>query len=156
VTTYGNPLGIQILPGLKASILLSSLGGALVQSVFAYRIFVFSQRQLPVPLLCWVMACARVGTGAATAFIALRYGTIPEFLQHDSWIPILSMSVAAATDILIATSLTCYFLKWKSEVSEFKYEPMYFSHAVSLTALTVTPKNSSKSSSGSRSRTASS
>jgi hypothetical protein len=103
------------LPGLEASVFLSSFGGAVVQSIFAHKIYVFSQGQLLIPIFCWFLSVMRVVGGIAATIFALHATTIPDFIHQRQWLLTSLMAVAAATDVIIALSLTYYFRKRRSD-----------------------------------------
>jgi hypothetical protein len=117
VTTYGNPNGLLKLPGLEGSVLLSSLGGAIVQSIFGYKIYVFSGSKPIIPMICWILSVMRVAGGSTGTILLLHYPSIPAFLARFSWIFTFSMGTASATDILITVSLTYYFQERKADTS---------------------------------------
>jgi hypothetical protein len=119
VTMYGHPSGLESLPGLDVSSCLSALGGSIVQSIFAYRIYILSRHRLIIPVICWALALVRLGGGAATTGIAFRAigRSVAGNIHQYSWISTLALSASAAADVIIAIALTCLFWTWKAGIS---------------------------------------
>ncbi|KAF7340299.1 Saposin B-type domain-containing protein [Mycena venus] len=119
VTYYGQVGHILNPPrSLYLTILFSSIINAVVQTFFAIRIRLLSDRW-PITVLCCMLTFSRLACNMG--LIAVCWNSTSFFILETRLLPIMTAasSIGPAVDIIIATSL-CYYL-WKfKKTNDFK------------------------------------
>ncbi|KAG2098749.1 uncharacterized protein F5147DRAFT_713655 [Suillus discolor] len=82
----------------------------IVQSFFAYRIYILQNKKLTVVIPIVVLSLARLVMTSITMSEMLRLQSYSAFFQRFSWIFTLGLSLSTLVDIMITTFM-CYFFR---------------------------------------------
>ncbi|KAG6381789.1 hypothetical protein JVT61DRAFT_396 [Boletus reticuloceps] len=102
-----NPLSSNEIPELIIEILFTALVAVPAQGFFVYRIYIFSRESI-VPPLIWIPLAAYQLVSTIIYIVKAFYGT------NGLDLVISYLSVAAATDVLIAAFLTVLLVRKRS------------------------------------------
>ncbi|KAF8507923.1 hypothetical protein JB92DRAFT_2815042 [Gautieria morchelliformis] len=117
VTNFGDPSVVFSTPwSLGYSYVFTAALGSIVQTFFAYRIYILTGRRI-IPIISWCAAASRLATGTALAILTTSSHGILDFTARFSWLETAHLTVDVATDALITTSL-CYHLLRHTAVSK--------------------------------------
>nr|GAT51870.1 predicted protein [Mycena chlorophos] len=109
VSNYGNPLSFEGKEptGLILVVLLGAMIAGLVQSFFAFRIWVLAPNIFfkIIPVMIW--ACAVLFNGLCMADVVLSFQapSIRSFLSHLDWLILVPNSINVFNDVTITMSL---------------------------------------------------
>ncbi|KZT02076.1 uncharacterized protein LAESUDRAFT_440875 [Laetiporus sulphureus 93-53] len=98
---------------IATTIALTAIMTFVVQCFFAYRVFTVSQRKWHIAIPLVVVAFARLVAALVSTAMMDRLGSFSKFKTDAGWVFTLGLSLSAALDIMVATTL-CYYL-WKSK-----------------------------------------
>lgn len=84
--------------------------GAIVQSFFAYRMFLLLTRPY-LPIIIWMGALTRIGFAVVRVVALARSGTIPQAVLRFGWILTTSLSINVVLDTLNTSGLLYCLLK---------------------------------------------
>jgi len=119
ITNYGRPATLVAYPeGMCGAFSISGVIGSTVQSYFAYRLRKLSGR-LFISLTCWTLSLARVGALFFISVSSCQAETVQQFEDQWAWLVIVTLSVSAFVDIMIAGALS--YCLWVRRKHVFKY-----------------------------------
>ncbi|EPQ58599.1 hypothetical protein GLOTRDRAFT_35895 [Gloeophyllum trabeum ATCC 11539] len=106
ITDYGHPERLVKTPiSLSVSILFSGIVGPLVQSFFAYRMWVIAGSPY-LPICCWSLSGLRFIGSVIAAAEAFRMKSLSQYESQWQWLLTAILAVGAANDVIIASSLS--------------------------------------------------
>ncbi|PCH39039.1 hypothetical protein WOLCODRAFT_21314 [Wolfiporia cocos MD-104 SS10] len=112
VTNSNNPSAYDMLPWTVAIIFLTGgLLGAVVQSFFAWRVYMLSGHLLP-SIVSWSGGLARIGVTAAMCGFVIQTGSRKLYEERYGWSIDLVLGIALFVDVF-NTGCMCYYLSRK-------------------------------------------
>ncbi|KAF8578373.1 hypothetical protein K439DRAFT_487168 [Ramaria rubella] len=109
ITNYGQREELNtVLWSFATTFAMSATEASIVQSFFAYRVYMFSGRWF-VPVVAWAGTIVRFVLGILRVALLVKMKTISRFLASYAWLLTTSMALNATVDIWISCGL-CYCL----------------------------------------------
>ncbi|PCH39037.1 hypothetical protein WOLCODRAFT_85020 [Wolfiporia cocos MD-104 SS10] len=123
VTNFDKPNAYDMLPWTVAIVFFTGgLLGAVVQSFFAWRVYVISGHLLP-SIVSWSGGLARIGITAAMCGFVIRTGSRELYEARYGWTIDLVLGIALFVDVF-NTGCLCYYLS-RRQSKERKYVQVF-------------------------------
>ncbi|KAF8188119.1 hypothetical protein BJ912DRAFT_410398 [Pholiota molesta] len=117
ISRYGD-LTVLLHPpkSLGVAVFLGGLETWVIKIYFAERVRIMGDGRLLIPLVCWLLTSVFFAMIVVTTVKVFQMSTLSAFQEQWNWLVTAVLCIAAAVEIIIASSM-CYYLNiWKKEL----------------------------------------